>query len=60
MVLLQCPQEEEALVSFLYQAGGVGGPGQVLQDVDSQELEAGDLVDGHPVDVDGIMRASSS
>ena len=46
-------------MSCLYQAGGVGGPGQVLRDVGLQELEAGDSLDGHPVDVDGIMRASS-
>ena len=53
MVLLQCPQEEEALMNFLYQAGGVGGPGQVLRDVGHQEFEAGDSLDGHPVDMDG-------
>ena len=58
MVFLQCPQEEEALVSLLDKAGGVGGPGQVFRDVGPQELEAGDTLNDHPIDVDGCMHAS--
>ena len=46
------------LVSLLDQAGGVCGPGQVLRDGGSQELEAGDTYNNHPVNVDGVMPAS--
>uniref|UniRef100_A0A3Q3EZL1 Alpha-2-macroglobulin domain-containing protein n=1 Tax=Labrus bergylta TaxID=56723 RepID=A0A3Q3EZL1_9LABR len=56
VVSLQCPQEKEALMSLLNQTGGVSGPGEVLCDVGPQELEAGD---SHPVDVNGVVRASS-
>ena len=45
-------------MSLLDQAGGVCGPGQVLRDGGSQELEAGDTFNNHPVNVDGVMRAS--
>ncbi len=44
-------------MSLLDKAGGVCGPGQVLRDVGSQELEAGDTIINHPVNVDGVMRA---
>ncbi|KAF0039232.1 hypothetical protein F2P81_007467 [Scophthalmus maximus] len=48
-----------ALVGLLNQTGGVSGPGEVLCDVGPQELEAGDTFNSHPVDVNGIVRASS-
>ncbi|KAF0029676.1 hypothetical protein F2P81_018781 [Scophthalmus maximus] len=49
----------QALVGLLNQTGGVSGPGEVLCDVGPQELEAGDTFNSHPVDVNGIVRASS-
>src|SRR4029434_6126552 len=58
MGLLQSPQEEETLVCFLYQGFGVEGPREVLRDVDTQELEAGDTLNLHPVDMDGDVCAS--
>ena len=58
LVLPQCPQEEEALVSLLDQAGGVGRPRHVRRDVGPQELVTGDTLDSHSIDVDGVVRAS--
>uniref|UniRef100_A0A3Q3FPB4 Bcl-2 Bcl-2 homology region 1-3 domain-containing protein n=1 Tax=Labrus bergylta TaxID=56723 RepID=A0A3Q3FPB4_9LABR len=46
-------------MSLLNQTGGVSGPGEVLCDVGPQELEAGDTFNSHPVDVNGVVRASS-
>ncbi len=57
LFFIQCPKEDETLVCLLYKALGVCGPGQVLRDVGSQELEAGDTFNNHPVNVDGVMRA---
>ena len=53
MDFLQSPQEEEMLVSLLDQGGGVEGPREVLGDVDTQKLEAGDMPHRHTVDTDG-------
>lgn len=55
MVLLQCPQEEEVLVSLLDQTGGIDGIGQVLRDVGPQKIEAGNTFNSHSVDVDGVV-----
>lgn len=49
---LWCLQKEDALVSLLNQARGVGGPGQVLQDI-----EAGDTFNSCFVDMDRAMRS---
>ena len=58
MVLPQSPQEEEALVSLLDQLGAVGRPGEILGDVDSQELEAAHTLHSRPLIVDGWMWVS--
>ncbi|XP_059420246.1 leucine-rich repeat and coiled-coil domain-containing protein 1-like [Carassius carassius] len=55
---IECPGEEEELVSRLDQAGGVCGPGQVLLNGGSYEPEAEDTFNNHPVNVDEVMRAS--
>ena len=47
--LLESPQKEETLVSLLDQGRGVEGPREVLRDVDSQKLEAGDTLHLSPV-----------
>ena len=44
MNFLQSPQEEEMLVSLLDQGGGVESPREVLGDVNTQKLEAGDTL----------------
>ena len=58
MVLPQSPQEEEALMSLLDQLGAAGRPGEILGDVDSQELEAVHMLHQHPLDVDGCTWVS--
>ena len=58
MGLLQSPQEEETLVSLLDQGGGVEGPREILGDVDTQELKAGDTLNLCPVDLDGGVCSS--
>ena len=45
--------EAEMLVSLLDQGGGVEGPREILGDVDTQKLEAGDTLNLHPIDKDG-------
>ena len=58
MGLLQFPQEEEPLVSLLYQDGGVQRSRKILGEVDPQELEAGDTLDLSSVDLDESVFAS--
>ena len=43
---------------FLDQGGGVEGPGEVFGDVDPQELEAGNTLYFHLVDVEGGVCAT--
>ena len=40
-------------MSLLHQGGGVESPREVLGDVDTQKLEAGDTLNRHSVDTDG-------
>ncbi|KAI4894601.1 hypothetical protein NFI96_000712 [Prochilodus magdalenae] len=47
------PQKEETLVSLLDQLGAAGGPGEILRDVDAQELEAVHTLHCCPFDVEG-------
>ena len=58
MVLPQGPHEEEALVGLLDKFGAAGRPGQVLGDVDTQELEAVHTLHRRPLDVDVWMWVS--
>ena len=58
MGLLQSTQEEEKLVCLLDQGWGVEGPREVLRDVDTQELEAGDTLNLRSVDMDGGVCAT--
>ena len=53
MDLLYPPQEEETLMSLLDQSGGAECPREVLGDVDTQKLEAGDTVKLRPSGTDG-------
>ena len=53
MELLKSPQEEKMLVSLLDHSGGVEGQTEVLGDVDTQKLEAGDTLSLRSVDTDG-------
>ncbi|KAI3369818.1 hypothetical protein L3Q82_024642 [Scortum barcoo] len=46
----QLPEEEESLLSLLYQVSCVHGPGQVRCDVDAQELDIVDTLNCFPVD----------
>ncbi|KAI3363464.1 hypothetical protein L3Q82_012077 [Scortum barcoo] len=46
----QLPEEEESLLSLLYQVSCVHGPGQVRCDVDVQELDIVDTLNCFPVD----------
>ena len=57
MDLSQFPEEEHALVCLLDQGCDVGGPGEVLRDVDSKELEAGDTFNPLPIDMDRAVCA---
>ena len=49
----QPAEEKELLSSRLCDGVGVVSPGQVLADVDPEELEAADSLYGCPVDGDG-------
>ena len=49
MVLPQSPQKEEMLVSLLDQLGAAGRSGEILGDVDTQELEAVHTLHRRPV-----------
>lgn len=53
MDLLWSPQEEETLVRLLDQSGGAEGPWEVLGNVHTQKLEAGDTLNLCSVDTDG-------
>ncbi|KAI3368543.1 hypothetical protein L3Q82_025551 [Scortum barcoo] len=46
----QLPEEEESLLSLLYQVSCVHGPGEVRCDVDVQELDTVDTLNCFPVD----------
>ena len=59
MDLSQFPEEEHALVCLLDQGCDVGGPGEVLRDVDSKELKAGDTLDLLPIHMDRAVCAYS-
>ncbi|KAI3376793.1 hypothetical protein L3Q82_000384 [Scortum barcoo] len=48
--MFQLPEEEESLLSLLYQVSCVHGPGQVRCDVDAQELDIVDTLNCFPVD----------
>ena len=45
-------------MSLLDQGGGVEGPREILGDVDTQELKAGDTLNLRPVDADGGVCSS--
>lgn len=60
VVLPQSPLEEEALVSLLYQLGASSCPGEILGDVDSQELKAVHMFHRCPFNVDGVCGSTIS
>ncbi|KAI3351323.1 hypothetical protein L3Q82_005869 [Scortum barcoo] len=55
----QLPEEEESLLSLLYQVSCVHGPGQVRCDVDAQELDIVDTLNCFPVDEERKRALSS-